>query len=146
MFDPRVLNLVVDSLSPVSLALWIKFKSHHSHLCTQISKSHLSFNSSRCQINHLTVQSGGSHESPIKSKCKVHINSESNENQVNASKDIQNTNLLILSELKSLSRRMATMEEKSMVLFSRSQAFCQQSSHTQESDEDEDLILPSLPA
>ena len=55
---------------------------------------------------------GGVHERQINSKCKINNTVDKNNDQDSATKDSNDTNSLILSEVKSLSSRMTAMESK----------------------------------
>ena len=91
---------------------------------------------------------GEAHQRPINSKCKVIVQKEQEESEINF--DTQDTNALILQELKSLSVRMAPMERK-VNRSPHSTSWSQGSSskatpavEDSEEEENDELILPSI--
>ena len=90
---------------------------------------------------------GGLHQQSINSKCTVTVHKDQEESENNF--DTQDTNALILQELKNLSGRMAEMERKvdgSVHSPSSSQASSSKSTPAVEDSEEEDdeLILLSI--
>ena len=89
------------------------------------------------------VKCGGVHERPINSKCKNII--EKDIASINESEmTTQDSNALILQELKSLSSRMAAMEKKVQDKDSHQPSPSVRSSVSRTSDTEDKFLLPSI--
>ena len=91
---------------------------------------------------------GGIHERPINSKCKMNNTLDKNNDQDLVLKDSNDTNALILNELKNLSSRMTAMESKV-----DGASYSPHRSHTstrhttaEDNSDDDDLVFPTVPA
>ena len=96
------------------------------------------FNCNKCK---------GAHQRPINSKCQQVVDSDNSDTSDN---ETQDTNKLILQELKSLSGRMAAVEEKvnkhelTSIKNSPVSSASSQQPEDDDSNDDVDLILPSI--
>ena len=89
------------------------------------------------------VKCGGVHERPINSKCKNII--EKDIASINESEmTTQDSNALILQELKNLSSRMAAMEKKVQDKDSQQASPSVRSSVSRTSDTEDEFLLPSI--
>ena len=89
------------------------------------------------------VKCGGVHERPINSKCRNII--EKDTASISESEmSIQDSNALILQELKSLSSRMAVMEKKAQDKDSQQTSPSVKSSVSLVQDTEDDFLLPSI--
>ena len=90
---------------------------------------------------------GGIHERPINSKCKVNNITDKQDEQDSMPKHSNDTNALILSELKSLSSRMTAMESKvNSASYSPQRSPTSSCSKTEHDSNDNLIFDPSVPA
>ena len=89
------------------------------------------------------VKCGGVHERPINSKCKNVIEMDT-ASITQSEMSIQDSNALILQELKSLSSRMAVMEKKVQDKDLQQTSPSIKSSVSQIQDSEDEFLLPSI--
>ena len=89
------------------------------------------------------VKCGGVHERPINSKCK-NVEEMDTASITQSEMSIQDSNALILQELKSLSSRMAVMEKKVQDKDLQQTSPSVKSSVSQIQGTEDEFLLPSL--